>query len=301
MITVTGPSFTRDTCISVRKRPVATVAPRARNRSTTASTSGSACSGRAALIQLGPPAAGRVAVQRELTDHEHLAASCRRRSGSSPRRRRPSPAGARSARPACAPMPRCRRGSPRRARTARRRSPRPDRHSPSRSPNAPAAPPPASPESAAPSHRPRVGAQRAGGRETCNPPAGSRPPAPHAPTPRDARRGRRGGPLPTGSLTRHADPGFVRRCAVAHRLPHLPGQAARRRSGRLHPAPHQGARRPRAHRRGLRRPALPGARRAHRAAQAAQPRPVERALPRALPGVLGAEVQGRRRSRRSAI
>ena len=55
--TVTGPSFTSDSCISVRKRPVATVAPSRRSAATTASTSGSACSGRAAAIQLGrrPP------------------------------------------------------------------------------------------------------------------------------------------------------------------------------------------------------------------------------------------------------
>ncbi len=51
--TVTGPSLTRATCISVRNRPVATVAPSRRSSATTASTSGSACSGRAAAIQLG--------------------------------------------------------------------------------------------------------------------------------------------------------------------------------------------------------------------------------------------------------
>jgi hypothetical protein len=52
-ITVTGPSFWMSTSISVRNRPVATVAPNERRWSTTACTSGSACSGRAAAIQLG--------------------------------------------------------------------------------------------------------------------------------------------------------------------------------------------------------------------------------------------------------
>ena len=50
---VTGPSLTSSTAISVRNRPVATSAPRARSSATTASTSGSACSGRAAASQLG--------------------------------------------------------------------------------------------------------------------------------------------------------------------------------------------------------------------------------------------------------
>src|SRR5690606_6084365 len=43
--TVTGPSLVRVTAMSVRKRPVATVAPSPRKRSTTRSTRGSACSG----------------------------------------------------------------------------------------------------------------------------------------------------------------------------------------------------------------------------------------------------------------
>jgi hypothetical protein len=51
--TVTGPSLTSSTRISERKRPLATVAPRCRSAATTASTSGSACSGRAAATQLG--------------------------------------------------------------------------------------------------------------------------------------------------------------------------------------------------------------------------------------------------------
>ena len=57
MISVTGPSFVSVSCMSDRKRPVATVAPRRRNSATTASTSGSARSGRAAADQLGrrPP------------------------------------------------------------------------------------------------------------------------------------------------------------------------------------------------------------------------------------------------------
>lgn len=50
---VTGPSFTSDTAMSAPKRPVATVAPSARSASTTACTSGSACSGRAAAIHDG--------------------------------------------------------------------------------------------------------------------------------------------------------------------------------------------------------------------------------------------------------
>ncbi len=45
---VTGPSLTNSTAMSAPKLPVATVAPSARSRSTTRSTSGSACSGRAA-------------------------------------------------------------------------------------------------------------------------------------------------------------------------------------------------------------------------------------------------------------
>ncbi len=77
------------------------------------------------------------------------------------------------------------------------------------------------------------------------------------------------------------------RRAAAHRLPDLPRQAARRRPGRLHPPPHQGARRPRPPRRGVQRPAVPGARRAGRAHQAAQPRHLQRPLPRSLPGLLG--------------
>jgi apolipoprotein N-acyltransferase len=52
-ISVTGPSLSIATSISVRNRPVATVAPSSRSRATTRSTSGSACSGRAAAIQLG--------------------------------------------------------------------------------------------------------------------------------------------------------------------------------------------------------------------------------------------------------
>ena len=45
---VTGPSFTSETRISARNRPVATVAPSRRSSSTTSSTRGSAASGRAA-------------------------------------------------------------------------------------------------------------------------------------------------------------------------------------------------------------------------------------------------------------
>ena len=73
-ISVTGPSLTSATGISVRNRPVATVAPSRRSSSTTASTSGSACSGRAAAIQLGRRPADGVAVERELADDEQLAA-----------------------------------------------------------------------------------------------------------------------------------------------------------------------------------------------------------------------------------
>ena len=75
-------------------------------RSTTASTSGSACSGRAAVDPARAAALVGVAVERELADDEHLAgcpsAASRRASGSSRRRRRRAPAGARSCRPACA-------------------------------------------------------------------------------------------------------------------------------------------------------------------------------------------------------
>jgi hypothetical protein len=52
-VTVTGPSLTRLTIISVLKRPVATLAPSADNSATNASISGSACSGRAAPIHEG--------------------------------------------------------------------------------------------------------------------------------------------------------------------------------------------------------------------------------------------------------
>ena len=51
--TVVGPSLTSSTSMSVRKRPVATVAPWSRNVATTRSTSGSACSGAAASIHDG--------------------------------------------------------------------------------------------------------------------------------------------------------------------------------------------------------------------------------------------------------
>ena len=63
------------------------------------------------------------------------------------------------------------------------------------------------------------------------------------------------------------------------RLPVLPGQAPRRRPGRLHPPPDQGARRPRPPRRGPRRPALPRARRPRAAHRAAQPGHLQRRLP----------------------
>ena len=55
--TVTGPSLTSETCMAARNLPVATVAPNERSVPTTCSTSGSACSGRAAAVQLGrrPP------------------------------------------------------------------------------------------------------------------------------------------------------------------------------------------------------------------------------------------------------
>ena len=52
-ITVNGPSLTNDTAMSVRKRPVSTVAPKERSSSTTAPTNGSATSGRAAAIHDG--------------------------------------------------------------------------------------------------------------------------------------------------------------------------------------------------------------------------------------------------------
>ena len=51
--TVTGPSLTSETRIAVRNLPVATAAPRSPRVLTTWSTSGAACSGRAAAIQLG--------------------------------------------------------------------------------------------------------------------------------------------------------------------------------------------------------------------------------------------------------
>ena len=50
---VTGPSLTSSTSMGARTRPVATVAPIATSSRATASTSGSACSGRAASIQDG--------------------------------------------------------------------------------------------------------------------------------------------------------------------------------------------------------------------------------------------------------
>ena len=74
-ITVTGPSLTSATCIvgaeaagGDRRRRGGAARP------TTASTSGSACSGRAAAIQLGRRPGRGVAVERELADDEHLAA-----------------------------------------------------------------------------------------------------------------------------------------------------------------------------------------------------------------------------------
>ena len=85
------------------------------------------------------------------------------------------------------------------------------------------------------------------------------------------------------------------RCTSPARLPHLPGQAPRRRPGRVHPPPHQGAGRPRPPRRGVRRPALPGARRAGADGGAAEPRHLQRPLPGPVPGVLGAEDLGRSR------
>ena len=54
-----------------------------------ASTSGSACSGRAAAIHDGRRPRDGVAVERELADDEHLAAGVERPTGSSRRRRRP--------------------------------------------------------------------------------------------------------------------------------------------------------------------------------------------------------------------
>ncbi len=51
-----------------------------------------------------------------------------------------------------------------------------------------------------------------------------------------------------------------RRAPAADRLPHLPGQAARRGPGRVHPPPHQGPRRSGPRGRGPERPALPRAR-----------------------------------------
>ena len=81
--------------------------------------------------------------------------------------------------------------------------------------------------------------------------------------------------------------------AAEHRLPHLPGQAPRRRPGRLHPSPHQGPGRPGPPRRGPRRPALPDPRRPGPAGRAAQPRHLQRLLPDADAGHRGS-------SRRSA-
>ena len=65
--------------MSVRKRPVATVAPSSRRRATTASTSGSACSGRAAASHDGRRPFVGVAVERELRDHQQRRADVGRR------------------------------------------------------------------------------------------------------------------------------------------------------------------------------------------------------------------------------
>ena len=76
------------------------------------------------------------------------------------------------------------------------------------------------------------------------------------------------------------------------------GEAARRWPGRLHPAPDQGARRSRPPRRGARRPAVPGPRPPGAACQAAEPRHLQRHLPRPFPEILGDQaLAGPRRDR----
>ncbi len=79
------------------------------------------------------------------------------------------------------------------------------------------------------------------------------------------------------------------RGTATDRLPHLPGQAPRRRPGRLHTAPHQGPDRSRPPRRGVLRPALSDRRRAGPAPRAAEPRHLQRPLPDADAGIVGAE------------
>ena len=114
---VTGPSLTSSTAMSARKRPVATVAPRA------SSSADDQLDQRLGLLRAGGVDVGRsatlagVGVERELADQQHLgrstpAVGAARASddGSCDPRRPRTPAGPRSCRPACGPRPRRRRG-----------------------------------------------------------------------------------------------------------------------------------------------------------------------------------------------
>ena len=76
---VTGPSLTSATCMSARKRPVATGTPSSASACVNASTSGSATLGRRRRRPARPPATARVAVERELADDERGAAGVEQR------------------------------------------------------------------------------------------------------------------------------------------------------------------------------------------------------------------------------
>ena len=76
---VTGPSFTSSTAIRAPKTPRATWTPRPASASQKRSYSGSACSGRAARAKRRAVALLGVGDQRELRDHERLAADVEQR------------------------------------------------------------------------------------------------------------------------------------------------------------------------------------------------------------------------------
>ena len=78
-ISVNGPSLTSATRMSAPNRPVSTWAPSARSVATTSSTSGSATRPGGRGVPGGPPALARVAVQRELADHQQRRADVRSR------------------------------------------------------------------------------------------------------------------------------------------------------------------------------------------------------------------------------
>ena len=121
---VTGPSFTSDTCMCSRNTPVATSTPAARTRIDKRLVQPLGQLRRRRVGEARPPPSPAIAVERELAHHQHRPAHFGQRPIHLPRSHPQTPASRRSSPPANSPPPRRRRAQRPAARPARAQSAR---------------------------------------------------------------------------------------------------------------------------------------------------------------------------------